>query len=235
MSTQQLTRSDAQIQHSVETALTWAPDVDAASIGVAVESGCVQLSGSAPSYAQKSAAVQATSHVRGVRAIADEIEVRGPMGVGESSDLAIAQAIAAVLASSASIPSGVHAEVRKGAVTLLGEVTWNYQRELARRLVGEVRHVRWVDDRITMSARPSSPETHDRIRAALERNARVDSDAIGVVVHGTSVTLSGSVRSLDEKRAAVREAWASPHVTAVEDAIVVVPRGDSAEQPGLDV
>ncbi len=53
------------------------------------------------------------------------------------------------------------------------------------------------------------------------RNAALDADRIGVAVAGTTVTLTGTARSWAERRQAEIAAWRSPHVTAVEDHVVV--------------
>ena len=53
------------------------------------------------------------------------------------------------------------------------------------------------------------------------RNARLDADAIHVTTSDTMVTLSGTVHSWDEHRAALDAAWAAPGVQAVEDRLKV--------------
>ena len=52
------------------------PSINAANIGAAVEKGVVTLTGHVASYAEKIAAERAVERVRGVRAVAQEIEVR---------------------------------------------------------------------------------------------------------------------------------------------------------------
>ena len=58
--------------------LEYEPSLDATHIGVAVENGIVTLTGHVASFAQKQAAITAVRRIHGVRAIADEIEVRYP-------------------------------------------------------------------------------------------------------------------------------------------------------------
>lgn len=70
--------SDSRLQSRVEDALGWEPSVDAAHIGVTAQDGVVTLSGFVGSLAEKVAAEQAARRVKGVRAIAEEIEVRLP-------------------------------------------------------------------------------------------------------------------------------------------------------------
>src|SRR3974390_2241517 len=68
--------SDLQLRRDVLDELEFEPSVNAALIGVAVERGTVTLIGHVSTYPEKLAAVKAVRRVKGVRAIADEIEVR---------------------------------------------------------------------------------------------------------------------------------------------------------------
>lgn len=68
--------SDEQLRERVLQALAFEPSIDDLHIGVAVENGVVTLSGHVGSYAQKLAAEHTVQHVKGVRGIAQEIQVR---------------------------------------------------------------------------------------------------------------------------------------------------------------
>jgi osmotically-inducible protein OsmY len=70
--------TDKLLRQDVIDELNFAPNIDAADIGVAVSKGVVTLSGHVGSYAQKLAAERAVRQVKGVRAIAEEIEARYP-------------------------------------------------------------------------------------------------------------------------------------------------------------
>lgn len=213
--------ADHDLQQSVLDELQWTPDVDAARIGVAVADGVVTLSGELDSAAERFAAKRAVQRIAGVRAIADELHVRTSKWSG-LTDADIAANAAAALERTPVLPDGaVQVSVRSGAVTLTGAVPWNYQRLAARHAVEHLAGVESVHDWIGLSARPSAEATADRIRAALLRDASVDAATIRVSVNGTTVVLEGTVRSFAEKAEAVRTAWASPHVTAVEDRIRV--------------
>ena len=69
---------DKEFRQDVIAELDFDPRFDAAHVGVAVEKSVVTSSGYADGYAKKLAAVAAARRVRGVHAIADEIEVRYP-------------------------------------------------------------------------------------------------------------------------------------------------------------
>lgn len=72
-------------------------------------------------------AVKAAERVYGVRAVADEIEVKlSASNVRDDSDTA--QDISRKMESNTAIPESVKAEVIKGHLTLRGEVQWAYRR-----------------------------------------------------------------------------------------------------------
>lgn len=81
--------------------------------------------------------------------------------------------------------------------------------------------VNYVNNLVTLTPRVSAPDTERRIHDAIARNAQLDADSITVAVSGHEVTLTGTVRSWAEKRAAEGAAWASPHVSEVHDRMAV--------------
>lgn len=217
-----LNRSDHEIQKAVQDELDWTPDVNAARIGVAVDKGSVTLSGEVDSYMERIAATRAALRVHGVSAIADELVVNPPV-LGITTDTSIAKAIETALEWSVTVPDGVKARVHDHHVTLTGTVDWEYQRVAARRLAEGVKGVRDVTDLIALTPRASASETSRNIHAALVRNAGIDAGDIHVTTSGTTVTLSGVVKSIAERRRAASAAWASPHVTSVVNDLMVVP------------
>jgi osmotically-inducible protein OsmY len=76
MSTATMTDSDISTRTAVMRQLEWDPEVDAGAIGVAAKNGAVTLTGYIDSYSGKLAAERAAKRVRGVRAVANDIEVR---------------------------------------------------------------------------------------------------------------------------------------------------------------
>ena len=69
-------QTDAQLQHEILTELRWEPDVTHDHIQVAVSDGIVTLSGIAADYVEKIGAEKVVRRISGVRAIADQIDVR---------------------------------------------------------------------------------------------------------------------------------------------------------------
>src|SRR5438034_1271955 len=83
------TQTDQDIQRDVLNELKWEPRVQPNEIGVAVKDGVVTLTGWVESYTKKWAAEEAPHRVRGVLAVANDVEVRLP-SCAERTDADIA-------------------------------------------------------------------------------------------------------------------------------------------------
>jgi osmotically-inducible protein OsmY len=213
-------RDDRAVQAAVQEELEWTPDVDDVGIGVSVEDGAVAISGEVDSYAEKLAAKRAVLSVSGVNALVDNLTVR-PKDESVASSTEIAQEVRHALSAAGNIPDTVDAEVLGHTVILTGEVQWNFQREAAKRAVQYLKGVHAVDSRITLAARASAADAEERIKNALARNALLDANTITATVDGNTVTLTGTVSSWAEKLQATKAVWGSPHVTQVENNILV--------------
>jgi osmotically-inducible protein OsmY len=215
-------KTDSQLQHDVMAELEWEPSVDHANIGVAAKDGVVTLSGFVGSYASKLAAEKAARRVKGVRGIAEEIEVRFPSDA-KTADPEIASRIADMFDWSVSIPKGkVNVKVEHGWVTLSGEVGYHYNRQAARDLASRISGVKGVTNLIEVKRSPSAYDIRQQIMDALKRSADLDASTIIVSAEGDTVKLSGKVHSGYERRIAERAAWAAPGVNRIEDNIMVI-------------
>ena len=67
--------TDEAIHADVREELIWDPEVSETEVGVEVDDGVVTLTGTVDTYARKRAAERAAFRVRGVRAVADELDV----------------------------------------------------------------------------------------------------------------------------------------------------------------
>jgi osmotically-inducible protein OsmY len=213
---------DLQLKKEVLAELLWEPSVSEAHIGVTTHNGIVTLAGHVDSFAAKNAAEVAARRVKGVRAIAQEIEVRLPFEA-QRGDEEIASAAKSRLEWDSSVPPDVvKVKVEKGAVTLSGEVDWHYQKDAANRDMSGLFGVLSVSDQITIKPRPDARNISENIRHALERSWFLDPKTIDVSATGGTVKLSGTVHSWHDRQMASSTAWAAPGTTRVENNISIV-------------
>ena len=213
--------SNDDLERSVADELFWDPKVDSAAIAVSAEDGLVTLRGTVGSFRQKREAKHDAERVFGVKNVKNDLQVR-IMNQDRQDDADLRGAVLQAMALDGLIPKTVHAEADSGSVTLTGTAAWQYQREEAEFVAGNVPGVADVDDQITLTTpQPKAGDVKQSIERAFQRNASLDAEGLSVTTHGNTAVLSGAVSSWDEREAAVTAAWAAPGVAAVEDRIVV--------------
>lgn len=214
-------KTDADLKNDVLAELKYEPSIKVTELGVLVNDGTVTLNGHTNSYHGKWEAIHAVKRVAGVKAIADEIEVQ----LSSSSmhtDEDIASAAAHHLKWSMIVPTGkVMATVRKGWITLEGEVEWKYMKNAAENVVQHLSGVKGVSNMITIKPNLTSTELKSSIRSAFERSALLDANKIEVETSGSQVVLRGNVRNYTERDEAERVAWSAPGILSVDNNLVV--------------
>jgi len=210
-------KTDSQLQQDVSAELKWEPSVHAARIGVEVKDGVVTLAGQVENYAEKWNAERAAQRVSGVKAMSTELEVR-LTSLSQRTDADIAGAVENMLEWTSSLPAGaIKVMVEAGWVTLSGDVDWQYQKQAAADSVRHLMGVTGVSDQISIKPSVSAMVVKSDIEAALKRTALADARQISVAVHGTDVTLSGTVHNWAERETATSSAWGTPGVRNVID------------------
>jgi osmotically-inducible protein OsmY len=208
---------DNQLQQDVLAESGWEPSVTAAHIGVTARGGVVTLTGYVESFAQKHAAETAVCRVKGVKAVAEEIEVRLPFHINKG-DEEIAVAAVGCLEWDVSVPVDT---VKVEVITVSGEVDWNYEKEAAERDVRRLLGLVGVANRITINPKVRTRSLSHDIRNALHRTW-LDPQTIEVSAQGGNIRLNGTVNSLHDRQTAEATAWAAPGATSVENDIAVV-------------
>ena len=213
--------NDKELRQDIIDELDFEPRIDAADIGVAVEDGVATLTGHVRVYNEKVTAIKVVEGIKGVKAIADEIEVR-PVGSHITADDEIAKRILSTFKWNSSVPEDkIKALVKNGWVTLSGEVDWKFKSMAAENAVRRLTGVIGVNNQIKVMPSVKATEVKNRIKKALHRDAELDASGIRVEVTEGTVKLEGKVRYLGERRSAERAAWAVPGVTNVIDNLAI--------------
>ena len=226
MSTAIAPQTDELLRDAVTQQLAWDSRYDADSIGVIVHDGVVTLIGFIDSYAGKLAAERAAKRVRGVRVVANDIQVRLRL---DRTDQDIAADIAAALRLSPAVPDSVQCVVHSGHVTLTGTVPTLFVRSLAADAVRHVRGVKGVANHVEVLPAATFSDLRRRIVGALHRCADIDARGLTIIIEGSTVTLDGEVESWSEVEAAEQSVMHAPGVTEVKNRIRVAPPSDDRE------
>ena len=226
-----LTQADLQLRDAVLQQLAWDSQIDASDIGVTAEDGAVALTGFIDSYAGKLAAERAVKRVRGVRAVANDLQVRLRM---ERGDDEIAEDAARALGLRATLPESVQAVVHGGHVTLTGTVQTLFASAVAENAIRHVRGIKGVANRIVVAPAAQRRDVTREIARALHREAEVSARNVQVDVSGDTVTLIGTVQSWHEREAAERAAMHAAGIAHVDNRLVLAWPGETTSGTAVD-
>jgi osmotically-inducible protein OsmY len=223
-----LSATDLRVRDAVLQELAWDSAVDASAIGVAARSGAVTLTGFIDSYAGKLAAERAAKRVRGVRAVANDVQVRLRL---DRSDEEIAGDAARSLSMRLMLPDDVQVVVHGGHLTLTGNVSSLFQRAVAEKAVHDIRGVKDVVNRIKVKPVASLGDIQREIVGALHRDADINARGIEVGVTGNQVRLTGTVGTWRERESAERAAAHATGIALVDNQIVVKADEEFSDDP----
>ena len=174
-------KSNERLQRDVMNALKWellhsgvSPTMNnrsseiRAELGVTAMNGVITLTGHVDSYAKKMAVEQAAKSVRGVRAVAEEIEVQLDRE-NLRSDTDIAEEAVLALHWCDSVPDKrITVGVENGWVTLEGNVEWPFEKDEARREIEEINGVMGITNRIIVQPERKPSEIVRSIQRVLQ-------------------------------------------------------------------
>jgi osmotically-inducible protein OsmY len=212
---------DSQLQQKIIAELEWEPSVNSAHIGVMTNDGVVTLTGHVETFAEKYAAETAATRVKGVKAIAEEIEVQLPSIMNRGDD-EVAAAALHCLAWNTFVPAdALHLKVDKGWITIGGQVEWSYQKQAVEQELRQLVGVVGISNHITVKPTANAKDISDDIQDALARSWFYDPNSIKVSAKGGDITLTGSVHSWQGRELAGSTAWSASGATHVENDITV--------------
>lgn len=218
-------KTDVHLQRDVMDELAWEPSLDAAQIGSTAKDGVVTLTGHVPVYAEKHCAEEVAKRVHGVRAVANEIEVR-PLEAEVRDDESIAAAAVHALRWDSKVPADkIQVVVDQGWMKIEGSVESQFQKTAIDRVVRNLAAVRGVTNSVVVMPQERPNEIKSSIEAAFSRSATLNSKKLEVVMEGPMVILRGDVHSHSELEEAERTAWSAGGVSQVQNCLTITPWG----------
>ena len=213
---------DGHLQQAVLAELRWEPRVTAAHIGVIANDGVVTLTGHVETFGEKHAAETAARRVKGVTAVADEIEVRLPFERTRGDGDIAAAALERLAWDPWVPPNAVTVTVDKGWITLAGAVSWHYQLDAAEQDLRRLHGVTGLSNQIVVKPTVSSKNTVEAIQQALHRAWLSRDHTVQVTADGGKICLTGTVRAPHDRLVAEEIAWGAPGTSYVGNEIIIL-------------
>ncbi|MDH5033485.1 MULTISPECIES: BON domain-containing protein [Chryseobacterium] len=213
-------KTNEQLQQDVQEAIKWEPMLHPAEIGVTASDGVVSLTGTVDSIVKKKQAENAARNVSGVKVLVENIQVKLPDSKVKT-DIEIGAEIISAFTSNVIIPQDkIKVKVENGWVDLDGELPWDYQREITENAIQFLPGIKGIFNNITINPDTKDAVSKKKVEEALKRSA-VDEREITVSVSGTTVTLTGTVHSWQQKEEAGRIAWKTPGIKHLKNKLEV--------------
>lgn len=230
---QLLGKSDASIAEAIRDAAAYDPRVSAANLQIAVDGGAVTLGGSVASVGGRFAAEDLAYNTVGVTEVKNELSVKPTKPV---ADTLILRAVrGALLWNPHTNAFDIDAQVKRGVVTLTGEVNTAFERATATDVTSRIAGVTDINNEIKVK-RPDAayvyvpyyypygpywgrgyytPTSTSRTDAQIARDIRdelkwspfVDAAQVNVTVEHGRALLTGEVNTPSARAAATRNAY----------------------------
>lgn len=214
-------KQDRELYEDVMEQLKFTPNVNERHITISVSKGVVDLAGTVSSWIAKYNAERAVRNIVGVKAVANEIEVKWGDNL-TYTDVDIAKAATEALDWNVEVPiDSIKVTVDGGNIKLTGQVDYQYQRQSAEKTVRGLRGVKSVNNIINISPKHNEVDVKKAITKEFHRNAQIDAEDVKVSIDKTKVILTGKVKSYAEYKAAEHAAWCAPGITKVDNLLTI--------------
>src|SRR3954449_6114354 len=170
--------NDQELVADVIDELFWDPKVDSEAIAVSADGGVITVRGTVGSFREKREVRKAAERVWGVVSVTNKLEV-DLMGDQRREDADLRGDVLQALMLDSLVPTTVDASAEYGVVTLTGTVDWQYQRDEADLVAGNLLGVVAIENDIYLpDTTPGPADVEDKIKNAFSRNAKLDASAL---------------------------------------------------------
>ncbi|MFC7514735.1 BON domain-containing protein [Herbaspirillum sp. GCM10030257] len=222
-----MTKSDSRISQDAMNELRSDRTVNPASVIVSCVDGVASLNGWVETPAEKWLVERAVRRIAGVKSIKCQLDVRPPQRETSTDDEIGRECEKALDVSMPGPNHDIRVMVSNGWVTLSGKVAWGYERWAAEAVVSSLRGVTGVNSQVTVRPIVAQREVENNLNSILSelfgKGGGIPSSLYAEVLRG-KVTLSGTVQSHSDRRAARNAVLSTPGVNKLIDH-TVLPEG----------
>lgn len=217
-------QNDDKIKKDIVEHLYWDNRVAAAKIKVEVENGDVTLTGTAPTYFSRQAALSDAWQVHGVKMVSNRVQVEYDIPV--PSDEILENNIKIIIEAYPYLQEEkIKVFVDDGWVTLEGEVDAVWKKNRLEQAVADMVGITGITNKLTVVP---THNTHDEkiaseIIDSITRNSALSINTIDVTVENGIVTLSGTIPNWHFKEAVFETALYTSGVLEVKNNLTVKP------------
>jgi osmotically-inducible protein OsmY len=219
-----MTRNDAEIDRDVMDEIRSDRTINPASIIVNCRDGVVSLAGWVETDAEKWLVESAARRIAGVTRIKCQLDVRPPQRETSTDDEIGRECEKALDISMPGPNHDIRVMVSNGWVTLSGKVAWGYERWAAEAVVSSLRGVTGVNSQVTVRPTATQRDVEDNLNSTLSelfgKGSGTPSSLYAEILRG-QVTLSGTVQSQSDRRAARNAVLSTPGVNTLIDHTVL--------------